>query len=326
MQNIVIPASDNQWGTHTVANNIDHFSDIVSDIFCPMSCVTNAKTTDEKAIDAEVNYGQLNSVGLSTISSLPLRVKRDRQHISLATDNYYLVKFQLSGFARVRHMQQDVNLQPGDFTICSSSEPYDLEFYESYKQAVLSIPQPQLNDLAPDVSRYLGQRMAGESPTNGILTQFVSSLVARYKALPATTLKRMEVNVLDLLITSIESQQSEALIQEKSVTVNHLNRVKQFIAFHLQDYRLSPGFIAEAEGISTRYLHMLFQSEQVSVSRYIQLKRLEVCALMLSDMKYAHLSTMDIALQVGFNDVSHFHRCFKSFYGLTPRHYRLQNS
>ena len=93
---------------------------------------------------------------------------------------------------------------------------------------------------------------------------------------------------------------------------------------NLQDYRLSVDLIATKHGISKRYLHLLFKQDGISVSRFIQQQRLAACHRALTNSEMQHLSTTDIAFQFGFGDISHFYRCFKSHYKLTPRQIRMQ--
>jgi AraC-like DNA-binding protein len=305
---------NNQHVTH----DIDHLVHLVSEVFCPMECRSHALH-----LDARMSLGQLDKIRLATVASKELKVVRNRSHIAQATENYYLVKFQLAGTSLVRHRSREAELKAGDFVICSSSDPYELHFPEPYHQAILSIPQFQLNDLVTNPEQYLGQTMQGDEPVNGMLSQFVYSLTQRLDKLAPTTLRRIEANVLDLLITSLEAQGSPDIAQTENTQQEHLSRIKQFIAMHLHDSRLSPDFIAQAEGIGTRYLHMLFKHEPLSVSRYIQAKRLEACSRALIDPNLKNVSTTDIAYECGFNDVSHFHRCFKAQYGVTPRQYRL---
>ncbi len=301
-----------------VTDDLEYFNQVIADAFCPMDVHSKAGQ-----FSGTIGQGRLDTIRLATIEGTELNVSRNKRHIARVSDSYYLVKFQLSGSSTVQHRGFSSTLAPGDFVICSSCDPYELYFPGSYQQAVLTIPQPQLDELAPNSAQQLGKLMTGKDPVNGMLSQFVCSLAQRYDDLKPKTLKRMEANVLDLLVTTLEAQDSSGLAQAESTQREHLNHIKQFIALHLQDPRLSPDFIAEAEGIGKRYLHMLFKDEQLSVSRYIQLKRLEVCARMLTDPHYGKVSTMDIALQSGFNDISHFHRCFKSCFGVTPRQYRL---
>ena len=302
-----------------LTHDVDHLVHLVSQAFCPMEC-----HSDEQSFDARIDLGQLDKIRLATIASKELQVIRNRGHIAQAIDNYYLVKFQLSGTSLVRHRNREAQLKAGDFVICSSCDPYELYFPEPYSQAILSIPQIQLNDLVPNPEQYLGQTMLGNDPVNGMLSQFVLSLTECIDHLAPAALRRIEANVLDLLITSLEAQSSPEIAQAETVQQEHLARIKQYIALHLHDSRLSPDTIAQAQGIGTRYLHMLFKHEPLSVSRYILSKRLEACCRVLANPKSKNVSTTDIAYECGFNDVSHFHRCFKSHYGMTPRQYRLQ--
>jgi AraC-like DNA-binding protein len=58
------------------------------------------------------------------------------------------------------------------------------------------------------------------------------------------------------------------------------------------------------------------------VGRYIQLQRLEGCKGNLENPEMNSFSATEIAFRWGFNDASHFGRCFKAQYGVTPSQYR----
>ena len=234
------------------------------------------------------------------------------------------MKFQVNGESVIQHCGHEAHLQPGDFTICSSSEPYKLHFPTDYYQAVLSIPQQILREMFHVPDDYLGLKMSGESPVHGILSQFVFSLIQRMDKLEPSVIRHLEANLLDLLITSLHSEKSHTPELCKAPD-QHLQHIKRFINMHLKDHHLSPEFIADAEGISKRYLHMLFKAEDSSVSRYIQQLRLEACHNALTNPDQKHLSAAEIALDWGFGDISHFHRCFKAHYQLTPRQLRVQS-
>jgi AraC-like DNA-binding protein len=101
-----------------------------------------------------------------------------------------------------------------------------------------------------------------------------------------------------------------------------LAAAKAFIDVHLHDPELSPDDIAGGIYISKRYLHVLFQDADESVTRYVIARRLAEAHDRLSDRRHAHLSIRDMAARVGFKDPSHFARAFKSRYGVTPGRFR----
>jgi len=175
---------------------------------------------------------------------------------------------------------------------------------------------------APD--GYLGIKMDKQVPIHGILSQFVLSLVQRMDQLEPATVQRLEANIMDLLITSLQAEENSSQPLPVNAADKRLLHIKRFIEINLNDRRLTPDFIAKAEGISKRYLHKLFVEEDVSVSRYIQRLRLDECQKALTNPSMDHMSTTQIAFDSGFGDISHFHRCFKAQYKITPRQFRLQ--
>lgn len=310
---------------NNLISGLDKWNHVLTDTFCPMSCLSLTDDTPNN-FNGAISYRPFNKATFSQVSSGPIIVNRSKQDISRVSDAFYLIKFQMEGQGIVRHNNREAKLGLGDFVICSSIEPYELEFANNYKQTVLSIPQNILQEMFHSPDDYLGIRMGNELPTNGILSQFVYSISQRMDVLEPDALQSMEANILDLLITSLKAEHKvKVKIAETSPEI-HLQQIKRFIGLHIKDYRLSVDFIAQAENISKRYLHMLFKDLDVSVSRYIQQLRLAGCYKDLTNKEFDHISTSDIALDWGFGDISHFYRCFKSQYLLTPRQIRLQAS
>jgi len=315
-----------QYGITTKqVKGLDRWNDVVSQAFCPMSCNSIDDNVQPEIFTGGLDTTPLDRIQFARITSSALNVNRSKKDISLVSgEAAFLVKFQLKGQGLVQQKGREAHLNPGDFVICSSSEPYDLHFPEEYYQAVLAIPQNILREMFQVPDDYLGIKMDSRIPIHGILSQFVYSMVQRMDMLQPATVQRLEANILDLLITSLQAEASVNISTPVKAAEKHLSHIKRFINLHLKDRRLSPDFIAQAEGISKRYLHKLFKEESVSVSRYIQLHRLEACRSALLNPELQKLTTTEIALDCGFGDVSHFHRCFKAQYKITPRQLRVK--
>lgn len=303
---------------------LDRFHHSVCTAFCQMDVDIDLNHSG-RDFSAELYSTGLDRISLARVHSNSLtHVHRRKKDLAQVNDPLYLVKFQLQGESLLKQCGREAHLKPGDFALCSTTEPYQLHLPPPYQQAVLTIPQATLRELLKSPDDYLGIRMGSEFPTHGLLSQFLFSLVQRIDQIAPSVVKRLEANILDLLITSLEAMSEANSLPEQNTVKEHLRRIKRLIAMHLQDSRLSPDFIARSEGISKRYLHMLFKEEGISVSRYIQQQRLEACCRTLASSNMQHLSTTDIALEWGFGDLSHFHRCFKAQYQVTPRQYRLR--
>jgi AraC-like DNA-binding protein len=74
--------------------------------------------------------------------------------------------------------------------------------------------------------------------------------------------------------------------------------------------------------LTPRYIRKLFESEHTSLSRFVLLQRLMRVRRMLTDPRHAGRAIGDIALAVGFGDISTFNREFRRQFGMTPSELR----
>ena len=80
---------------------------------------------------------------------------------------------------------------------------------------------------------------------------------------------------------------------------------------------LSRGELAESAGLSTRQLERLFRKYlSRSPARYYLELRLNKARLLLLQ---TNMSVIDVALACGFVSASHFSKCYRDFFGRTPR-------
>jgi acetamidase/formamidase/AraC-like DNA-binding protein len=103
-----------------------------------------------------------------------------------------------------------------------------------------------------------------------------------------------------------------------------LHRLCQAIERRLDDPDLTPARVAEAEGISGRYLQKLFEGSGSSFTHYLRERRLQRTSAELSNPAEAHHSISEIAYRNGFSDSAHFSRVFRHRFGLSPREFRQQ--
>jgi len=95
-----------------------------------------------------------------------------------------------------------------------------------------------------------------------------------------------------------------------------------FIDRHLADPDVTPEVIARAHHISVRYLHRLFEAEDITVSRWIQRRRLQECRRELARREVAGRTIAAVARRWGFTSAAHFSRVFRATYGMSPVEWR----
>ncbi|MEU5609706.1 helix-turn-helix domain-containing protein [Streptomyces sparsogenes] len=101
-----------------------------------------------------------------------------------------------------------------------------------------------------------------------------------------------------------------------------LREVKGFVLRNLGREDLSPATIAAAHHISVRYLHQLFQREELTVRDYVRERRLERARADLADASLAERGVGEIGRRWGFPDGAAFSRAFRKAYGVPPGEYR----
>ncbi|QFT12928.1 AraC family transcriptional regulator [Vibrio sp. THAF190c] len=99
-----------------------------------------------------------------------------------------------------------------------------------------------------------------------------------------------------------------------------IKRAKEFIHYNL-GRKITVDEIANAACVSKFHFIRMF-SEQVGMTphQYVLISRINKCKMALESGEKA----VDMAMELGFSDVSHLNRKFKSIFGITPNQYQRQ--
>jgi AraC-like DNA-binding protein len=126
--------------------------------------------------------------------------------------------------------------------------------------------------------------------------------------------------IIGVIVSALHT--SNTFADPSTLRDTQLLRVKQYIEAHLGNPDLSPIMIADANRISLRYLHCLFEPEATTVLQYVIKERLLRCHRELANPKMSRRTITDIAFSWGFQSSTHFGRRFKETYGVSPVEFR----
>jgi AraC-like DNA-binding protein len=157
------------------------------------------------------------------------------------------------------------------------------------------------------LTRYLRSLLAGPVPSSPPLADAV---VTHVTELIALSLGSAELDGLPAL-----DPQARAA---GSVRAARTCAIKADIDRHLTDPSLAAEAVARRHGITTRYLHKLFEDEPQTYSKFVLDRRLDLVHRKLGNPRDAARSISSIAHDAGFGDLSYFNRTFRRRYGLTP--------
>ncbi|MGW4597538.1 helix-turn-helix domain-containing protein [Streptomyces sp. NPDC004457] len=282
----------------------------------------------DMGVPDEVDRGTIRTAALGAVQTVtvdgdPLRAHRTRRLIAGSdNDDYVVVKLLCGGAARIEQDDREAHVRPGQLFVYDMARPVRLTLPERFRTKSLVLPREVLGLSEPDLRQITAAPLGSESAVGGLLTPLLSRLVDSAASYPQRTGELIARNVVDLVQTLAEERLGRGAEDSASGARTSLVRIRAYIDRHLAHPELSPDSIARAHHISVRYLHKLFELEDITVSRWIQQRRLEHCRRDLARRDTAHLTVAAVAHRWGFTSASHFSRVFRAAYGTSPAAWR----
>ncbi|WP_407166635.1 AraC family transcriptional regulator [Bradyrhizobium sp. ORS 111] len=253
-----------------------------------------------------------------------MRFKRSRANIVDGDDSIGLVVSSPSA-SQLSQRGREIEFRGGDAIALLHSEPATVHYVDGL-QVGLAVPRDALVPRVTDVDSLVMRRIPRRTEALRLLMTYLKSALAQ-RALAAPKLRDTIVtHVHDLVALAIdecaplgESSASAVIAARHSAALDH-------IAAHFQDPELSLEIVARRQGISPRYLQRLMASSGASFTERVNELRLQKAFALLTAPHGGAQRISDIALEVGFSDISHFNRLFRARFGDSPRGVRSAGS
>ncbi|MFH8805622.1 helix-turn-helix domain-containing protein [Streptomyces sp. NPDC017936] len=278
-------------------------------------------TVPDEVCSGTIRTTPLGRLQAVTVDGDRLSALRTRRLVSQDDqDEYVVVKLLDKGGARLEQDGREALLGPGDLFVYDMARPLRLTFPESFRTKSLVLPRDVLGLSESDMTRVTARPLGPGTPLGALLSPFLAGLVDGAGNYPPRTGELMARNVVDLLGVMADEVLGRPAGDTPGGNRALLLRIQAFIDRHLADGDLTPQAIARAHHISLRYLHKLFESEDATVGRWIQRRRLEECRRDLA--LHVNATIAAVAHRWGFTSAAHFSRVFRAAYGMAPREWR----
>lgn len=220
------------------------------------------------------------------------------------------------GQMALRQGRQEAVPDVGDGMLLVYRQPSQLSFQDATYLSV-RVPLEALAMLV-DVEAAAGRRIPGDTTALVLLREYVSSLPERL-ADPALG-RLVATHVYDLMALAIGATgESREIARSRGVRAARLEAIKADLT---RDASLSIDEIARRQGVTPRYVQILFEDQQTTFGEFVTGRRLDVARSMLRSPRYAGWSIAGIAFEAGFRDLSNFNRHFRRRFGITPSEFR----
>jgi len=290
--------------------------DIINDIYANL----DIDIINGDSFRGEITTETLSRLGISKFETDGEIARRERAHIGRDTDDFFLMSFGLEGEATYRQFGRECVLRPDTYAMFYTAEPYMFAHKERVTALTLKLPASALRARNDDPFDLCAIARPVEAGVLRTVRDLVLSMVEGHGVPTGPEAGVVEACILDLLGVVLEKKQSGQPTGGTSVRWAIHRRALAYMQENLAHTDLTPDRIAAGIGVSTRYVHRVFEDADQTVCETLMDMRLERCRKELAGA--GPMSIKEIAMRAGFKSQSHFASLFKARFGTTPRAFR----
>jgi AraC-like DNA-binding protein len=249
----------------------------------------------------------------------PLTARLTRRAQMLADgDDAVCLMMKIGGHLAVAQCGREAVAQVGDAVLLVYREPAVVQFVDTTYLAV-RVPFSALGALV-NVDVAAARRIPRDAEALSLLRAYLANLPAR---IADPQLGRLSAtHIYDLIALAVGATPAgRELASRRGIRAARLEAIKADL---IQNTQLNLEQLALRQGITPRYIQMLFEEAGTTFSDFALARRLDTARSMLASPRYTTWSVTEIALEAGFGDLSHFNRRFKRRYHMTPSDLRAQ--
>lgn len=232
-------------------------------------------------------------------------------HLASCAQPAFLLFSLRAGQASARQRGAEVPLRTGECLLLDGRERFELVLADCCEGLLFHLPIDWVEGCLPDPTIAIGIPLGNRPPWAGLLREVMDTIHADDGASPPLLVARSLRTALALTVDAIEVRSTV----HGRKTFQSLQRTLAELA---SNCHVTVTEIAEAHGISARYLHTIYAANGTSCVRELMRVRLERAQRLLLDPSGSTVSIDEIAWQCGFADTGHFRRRFRAHFGVAP--------
>jgi len=274
----------------------------------------------DQPMDAQMTVQGFPGLRRATmVSTVDVRLVRRRPMLSDGEDDVCLIVKNRGGLS-IEQRDRTATARDGDAVLLVYREPAVLDF-RAMSYAAIRVPRSALAPYTRNIEADAGRCIGRETAALQLLQAYLAGLPAVSSDPHLRSLFTTHVYDLMALVIGATPEGQEQAAQ-RGLRAARLASIKADLA---ADPALTLDQIARRQGVSARYVQMLFEEQGTTFTAFALDRRLDAAHNMLASPRFATWSITAIALEAGFGDLSYFNRRFRQRYSMTPSDRRAQS-
>ncbi len=297
------------------ADRLAYWRELICDVYADL----DAEPLERNRFSGSVSLSEWGGARISVVSSDPQVVRRRAGRPKPDC----LVSVQLSGTGQITQAGRTATLDPGDCALYDATQPYTLEFDESFTQLVLQFSRESLIARNVHIESAVARTCHGESGLAAVASGFLRNLVENDSQIGDPMRDRLGEQAIDIMAAALGEVTGLRATGDAIRKADRL-RVLAFVDANLSDPTLNVTSVAASMGVSARTIQKLFSDDDVSLSDRIRGARVERAKAALRDPLRAHHTIARISFEAGFASPNVFSRVFRRAVGCSPSDFRSE--
>jgi AraC-like DNA-binding protein len=290
---------------------------------CRGFCRLDVGPADDEYIDCHNEFISLHPIAIATPRGTSARFARTRDLLSDGCDDMVLISA-TRGKVRVTQASKAIDLAAGQMCLTEMNIVGAVDLNQTGGFTTTRFPRRLLLQVAPSAETRLSRTLGHD--------RALSAMIERYSVLCSEIAGELDAigqqaaaqHLADLVGHFIETGAEQKKVLPRGVSMARLKVLEADVVRNLNKVNLTVETVARANGLSGRQVQRMFALAGTTFTDFVLEQRLLLARRLFLNESTGYRKVSDVALSVGFNDLSYFNRSFKKRFGVTPSDIRME--
>ncbi|HTZ01683.1 MAG TPA: AraC family transcriptional regulator [Xanthobacteraceae bacterium] len=275
----------------------------------------------ETPFAGRLRIARLASASIGTIEGTVRNILRTAADVAIEnTDNIVLLLNHDSQAIMIEQNGKAAECAPGGAVLIEQCEPSTIRVPAPNvcNIAAVQAPREQLRRECPNLMERLRAPIFSPSSALSLMSAYADFLLDLPDTADFPFLRLASEHVTGLIAAIVGADGDACEHVLPGLRAGRFATIARELDRHFTRADFSLTSLAQRLGVTPRYVQMLLSEADTSFVSELTRRRLNHARHMLTSLRYAHMSILDISQECGFSTVSHFHRSFRRHFDMTP--------